>query len=187
MNNQVMWRGGLTSLCFGLTLAGVQGCGASSSRPVAAPASDESAHGEPYNVDADLLYAMCTMQSGSDDGMDAGASKFFQAAQTAHTANDLVGAATQYMAGADALVHSTQAHVPTVMYNRRVAYANAVNLWLSKGETEAARVAILRAARNDEALAAELQVAADALPHPMRCTAATVPATAPTVPTVPNS
>ncbi|MBP9085831.1 MAG: hypothetical protein KBG15_06915 [Kofleriaceae bacterium] len=169
------------TLGVGLMLVVAQGCGASTPRPVAAPATEESAHGEPYLVEGDIGYAMCGMQMVSGDGMDASASKFFGAAQTAHSANDLAGAATQYMAGADALVRSAQAHDPTVIYNRRVAYANAVNLWLSKHDTEAARVALLGAAPNDADLAAELQFAADALPQPMRCTAAKVPATAATV------
>ncbi len=169
------------TLCAGLMLVVAQGCGASTPRPVAAPATEESAPLEPVLVEADMVYAMCGMLMVSGDGMDAGASKFFGAAQTAHTANDLAGAATQYMAGADALAHSTQAHDSMVIYNRRVAYANAVNLWLSKHDTEAARVALLAAVPKDADLAAELQFAADALPHPMRCTAAKVPATAATV------
>ncbi len=169
------------SLCVGLMLVVAQGCGASTPRTVAAPASEESAQLEPVLVEADMVYAMCGMLLVSGDGMDAGASTFFGAAETAHTANDLAGAATQYMAGADALVRSGQAHDPTIIYNRRVAYANAVNLWLSKQDTAAARAALLNAVPNDADLAAELQFAADALPQPMRCTAAKVPATAATV------
>ena len=167
------------TLCVGLMLVVAQGCGTAAPRPVVAPVTEEPVQLEPVLVEAELVYAMCGMQVVSG-GMDASASKFFSAAQKAHTANDIAGAATQYMAGADALVHSTQAHNPTVIYNRRVAYANAVNLWLTKRDTEAARVALLAAMPNDVDLDTELQFAADALPHPMRCTAATAAATEPT-------
>lgn len=55
-------------------------------------------------------------------------------------------------------------------YNRRVAYANGVNTWLSAGAADRARAALLQAAQKDPEFASELTAWAAALPSPANCT-----------------
>jgi hypothetical protein len=117
-------------------------------------------------VEGDLLYAMCGML-GSTHG-HAGAEQSFAAA-TAMEA-DPQQAAQHYFAGAGTIAQGPQAHDPTLIYNRRVAYANGTNLLLGKHDLAAARTALEHAASIDTDLADELRGAAAALPNPMHCT-----------------
>ncbi len=165
------WRGVGLALVLAPTVG--LGCGGAKARPVAVPV-EETAIVEGQSVEAgDIEYGMCGMQMVSGVGMPADAVRSFDAADAAQTGKDLEAAAKHYMAGAQELELSANAHDATIIYNRRVAYANAVNLWLSKHDIAAARTALGVAAQNDADLATELRFAAQQLPQSMSCTDAT--------------
>ena len=122
---------------------------------------------EPADLgEGDPLFAMCVMLI-SPHG-HAGAEQSFAAA-TAMEAEPQQ-AAQHYFAGAGTIAQSPHAHDPTLIYNRRVAYANGINLLLGKHDLGAARTALEHAASIDSDLADELRGAAAALPNPMHCT-----------------
>ena len=117
-------------------------------------------------VEGDLAFGMCGMLISSHG--NGGADQNFAAATALET--DPRQAAQHYFTGASIIAQSPQAHDSTLIYNRRVAYANGTNLLLGKHDLAAARTALEHAASIDADLADELRGAAAALPNPMHCT-----------------
>lgn len=107
-------------------------------------------------------YSVCWFLSrGPAKANDALAQSIFHQARLDGEAGRYDAAAIGFMKAAK-LQHD-------FLYNRRVAYANAVNTWLSAQHVEPARTAILTAAQTDPELAGELTAWAAALPNPARC------------------
>jgi hypothetical protein len=139
------------------------------------PAAAISATEQPATVEAFVghtEYGLCEMLIITTPCPElAEASQHFRRA-----ADDLVAgrrreAGGGYLSGATALRRSEAHGEPDVVYNRRVAYANGINLWLSLGSglIEEARRALLLAAVEDADLAGELHAAAGRLPAAMSC------------------
>lgn len=83
-------------------------------------------------------------------------------------------AARRYAAAAESFIRSARAHRKDTLgrqalVNRRLAYANAVNCWLSAEDEERARAALAAAQAEDPELAAVLGAWAAELPRPARC------------------
>ena len=120
----------------------------------------------PESIEGHVTYDMCDMWPAAN-GSTAGES--FRAA-IATTSTDPRAAAQHYFDGAIAIAQSANAQDSTLIYNRRVAYANGTNLLLlGKDDLAVARAALQHAATLDADLATELHRAAAELPNPMNC------------------
>jgi hypothetical protein len=108
------------------------------------------------------LYGMCGVQQRSPQPeTDIRAAASFEQSLSEHQAGRYDAAALGFFQSARQWLDFP--------YNRRVAYANGVNAWLSAEHVEQARAALLDAARMDPEFAAELTAWANALPQPARC------------------
>jgi intracellular sulfur oxidation DsrE/DsrF family protein len=149
---------------FAWLVVAVSACGSSVRRST--PPQPEVMSG--VAVVAPTAYNMCDMKQASDDSL-AASQMSFELATKKQDALDLKGAAKLYIEGAQTLAAIKAPQADIVVYNRRVAYANAVNLWLNAKDIEAARAAILSAAKIDLDMADELKIVANNLPSPMAC------------------
>jgi hypothetical protein len=136
--------------------------------PVPAPCRREDLAG--------IGYGMCvTLSELSEPAEVAQASKHFEATSALIDALCYSEASAEYLVGASVLRRGPSHAEWRIVYNRRVAYANAVNLLLSVDKVEEARAALSAAALDDPDMAAELRQVAAELPSPMRCSPPRVP------------
>ena len=114
-------------------------------------------------------YGMCAMLfvTAPSPAERTAQAHFAQAAK--YFARDDVAAAREYLTAAETLRRSPTHADGLTIYNRRVAYADAVNSLLSMDRVRAARAMLLAAAAQDRDLASDLRRAAKHLPEPMAC------------------